>query len=104
MKGAARALRGPLALSGLRDKLYWRISGRSFHCFKRAPGRVVAYASLCGRVAPLARSYGQSTDRPPPVLRCALCDGREADRRGWDESGPETAGWRARWEAHFSAM
>ena len=26
-------------------------------------------------------------------LRCAVCDGREAARRGWDECGPDLVGF-----------
>lgn len=81
--------------SGLADKLYWRpVAGllrESFHCFKRLEGsgggRRVRCVSLCGRHE-IQRSGGQACRRPEVVLRCGICDGKEMDRRGWDESGP----------------
>ena len=69
--------------SGLRDKLYWRRTERGpFHCFKKMSGGT--YISLCLR-AEIPRSGGQAINRPIPALRCALCDTREARRRGWKD-------------------
>ena len=72
--------------SGLTDKLYWRkprFDRRDlFHCFKRAAGG--EYISLCLRHE-IPRSGGQAISRPRPELRCALCDTREAKRRGWQD-------------------
>lgn len=84
--------RSPEMMAGLKDKLYWRQfdpetnpRGR-YHCFKRdKDGRV--YESLCGGLE-LERSGGQGCRRPRSELRCAVCDGREMQRRGWEESGP----------------
>lgn len=73
-------------LAGLRDKLYWREVHGRWHCFKKAGHPL--YVSLCGRHE-RTRSGGQAISRPRPELRCGLCDGREMDRRGWTESGPE---------------
>lgn len=80
------------ALSGLRDKLYWRYveDDAQYHCFKRTDerrGGQIVLIALCHRFERV-RSGGGSCRRPEPVFRCALCDGREMKRRGWDESGP----------------
>lgn len=81
----------PGELSGLRDKLYWRQVGDAFHCFKKMAeskgGKAARCISLCKRFM-IQRSGGQACARPEPVLRCGRCDGLEANRRGWDESGP----------------
>lgn len=79
---------------GLQDKLYWRqpTTGGVWHCFKAAedvPGLPREWISLCGKRT-IARTGGQSCSRPNPWLRCATCDVREMERRGWDESGPES--------------
>jgi len=74
-------------LQGLKDKLYWREGAPGsghYHCFTRSKKGV--YVSLCGRFE-LKRSGGQGCGRPAVLKRCGLCDGREADRRGWEESG-----------------
>lgn len=82
--------------SGLSDKLYWRQVGvlsdarGRYHCFKRAasgPNHRARCVSLCGRHA-IERSGGQACRRPEVILRCGECDGREMERRGWEESGP----------------
>jgi len=77
----------PYALSGLIDKLYWRAAGGRYCCFKKNQGG--GFSSLCERFT-RERSHGQAVDRPEVNLRCGICDGREAERRGWDESGPAT--------------
>lgn len=78
-------------LAGLRDKLYWRNVGGDFHCFKRVEGgrggTAARCISLCRREE-ISRSGGQASRRPEAILRCAICDGEEMKRRGWDESGP----------------
>ncbi len=75
-----------LSLPGLQDKLYWReVRGGQWHCFKK--NGEGTFTSLCGR-HDLSRSGGQAIDRPHPWQRCGLCDGREMQRRGWNESGP----------------
>ena len=77
----------PLEMSGLRDKLYWReASDGSWHCFKK--NQYNTFTSLCGRFD-RERSGGQAIDRPSVWQRCGMCDGKEIDRRGWEESGPE---------------
>lgn len=76
------------AEKGLRDKLYWRAginAGAVFHCYTKNIGR--GYRSLCGALR-VMKIGGRASQRPEPVLRCARCDGLEAERRGWDESGP----------------
>lgn len=83
-------------LSGLKDKLYWRPTGRSatIHCFRRRlPGEVHPweFVSLCGEQG-LNRVGGQASMRPRAVLRCARCDCLEIERRGWAESGPALDG------------
>lgn len=71
---------------GLEDKIYWREVGKfNFCAFVKSRGS--GYVSLCGRLR-RDRSGGQASRRPEPILRCAICDGREMARRGWDESGP----------------
>lgn len=100
--------------SGFTDKLYWRSAGGIHHCFKKLavpfhPQRSVCvscddrtcpkcveyarpfyrYISLCGAWNS-ERSDGQAIRRPIAILRCGTCDGAEMERRGWDESGPET--------------
>jgi hypothetical protein len=80
-------------LSGLKDKLYWReVSGR-FHCFAATSIRIgdgTRYRSLC-LWHWLRKVNGQQNARPEPVRRCARCDNLEAERRGWDGSGPTLA-------------
>ena len=75
---------------GFSDKLYWRYFHGLWHCLKKtrkADG--YEYRSLCQNVAlPPGRLCGQDCRRPRPELRCGICDGKEADRRGWEESGP----------------
>lgn len=75
---------------GLWDKLYWRTLDtgvwRVWHCFARDKD-AGGFVSLCGQQR-VTRVGGQAIDRPPPIQRCALCDGREATRRGKDESMP----------------
>lgn len=73
--------------SGLSDKLYWRDVPHTmrFHCYAKV--RTGCFQSLCGKYT-IERSGGQASERPEAVLRCALCDGAEIDRRGWEESGP----------------
>ena len=81
----------PDALSGFKDKLYWRRVAGFWHCFKKSRDPETGkrfYASLCGGHE-LDRSGGQALDRPAAVLRCGSCDGAEMHRRGWTESGPE---------------
>lgn len=79
------------------DKLYWRqaeyaVEGAALHCFKKR-GCGVGYISLCEKHI-RKRSGGQACKRPPALMRCAICDNREMDRRGWEESGPESPNWR----------
>lgn len=78
------------------DRLYWRPSAPStaarWHCFKKT--REGDFVSLCGEVSrPL--SGGAYLSRPPAQLRCARCDIAEMDRRGTEESLPESEDWRA---------
>lgn len=77
--------------SGFTDKLFWRsiprLSPDTAHCFKKSDGH--GWVSLCGRWV-TKRIGGQACSRPRPELRCGLCDGLEMERRGWDESGPDT--------------
>ncbi len=81
-----------MSCAGLQDKLFWRrVTTGLFHCFKKASSG--GYVSLCGQFH-LARCGGQSITRPPAMMRCARCDIAEMRRRGWDQSGPETDGWR----------
>jgi hypothetical protein len=78
---------------GLADKLYWRWAGGVAHCFKKTRfGRPVVLRSLCGRYD-MTRSGGQSCNRPPAAMRCAMCDSREIGRRGKESSLPESPGW-----------
>lgn len=80
----------PRPLSGWSDKLYWRrVGGYGWHCFRRGvvKDKEPRFVSLCGRFK-RERSGGQHIDRPEPIQRCGLCDGREAARRGHDESMP----------------
>lgn len=63
---------------GFRDKLYWRPSQWGWCCLKHQEGG--GYISLCGRTT-RKRCGGQLTARPPVVLRCPICDGKEIDRR-----------------------
>jgi len=76
---------------GLSDKLYWREeTAYKWHCFKKTGFRGhPRYLSLCEKDC---RYWigGQSCRRPAAVLRCAICDGLEMKRRGWQESGPES--------------
>lgn len=74
------------------DKLYWReVAPGRWCCFRkeRFGPHAGLYISLCGREARL-RTGGQALRRPAVIMRCGLCDGREAARRGWEESGPES--------------
>lgn len=73
--------------SGWIDKLYWRRRSEreGFCCFKKTEGG--KFRSLCGR-SEITRTGGQKCERPKPVARCSRCDGLEAERRGWEESGP----------------
>lgn len=77
--------------SGWQDKLYWRRAGK-YHCFKKV-SNPHGYQSLCGQEE-IKKSGGQGIRRPPSVLRCGLCDGKEMDRRGWVESGETSKDWR----------
>jgi hypothetical protein len=82
----------PDPCSGFKDKLYWRVVANGiFHCFKRLAGagggRAVRCISLC-QAYEIPRTGGQESRRPEPILRCGRCDGLEANRRGWNESGP----------------
>jgi len=89
------------SLAGFLDKLYWRPSGQTWHCFKKLAradrGRgeqyVERYVSLCGDET-RGRSDGQSCARPPAVLRCTRCDLAEIVRRGADESLDQSPNWR----------
>lgn len=77
-------------LSGFRDKLYWRLAGGLWHCFKKGTSAGPrAFYSLCGGES-LLRVGTQQVRRPRPELRCGRCDGLEMQRRGWEESGPAT--------------
>lgn len=78
-------------LDGLRDKLFWRRRGGSYHCFSRRQDGVLR--SLCGEHT-LTRAGGQSCARPPAMLRCARCDLAEMGRRGVEESMPASPDWR----------
>lgn len=83
----------PFQGSGLMDKLYWRWltpSSLIAHCFKRHEGG--EFRSLCGPWS-LTHSRGQAVNRPPAMLRCGVCDGMEMERRGWQESGPDSSEW-----------
>lgn len=77
-------------LKGLTDKLYWRRSGASYCCFKKADGG--GYVSLCQK-SDRHRSGGQACARPPAYMRCAQCDIREMKRRGVEESMPHSPDW-----------
>lgn len=80
------------SLSGLTDKLYWRpVSAHRWHCFKKLD--TGGFVSLCHEVT-RERSGGQGIGRPPSMLRCGRCSGRELDRRGWDEEPDESKDWR----------
>lgn len=70
-------------MQGLTDKLYWRVAGGSWHCFKKARGGN-GFESLCGRHQ-REKSGGQKTMRPHSHLRCGRCDGLEMERRGWED-------------------
>lgn len=85
---AGKETKPPMS-KGFVDKLYWRrvhVHGPA-HCFRKQDGK---YRSLCGSWQ-IARTGGQGCKRPPPVRRCSQCDGAEMIRRGWDESGPDSA-------------
>jgi hypothetical protein len=70
---------------GLLEKLYWRKAKREWHSLhKLAQAR--RYVSLCQR-REIALVQGQQIARPEAHLRCALCDGLEMERRGWDGKG-----------------
>lgn len=77
--------------SRFRDKLYWRRVGVTWHCFKKTVDDAGkrSFVALCGRHE-LPKSYGGATRRPNVYLRCGRCDNLEMERRGWEESGPET--------------
>jgi hypothetical protein len=88
--------------AGLADKLYWRQTARGarWHCFKRLGGARSAWVPLCGASLTLSRSGGQASCRPPSLLRCPICDGREMARRGWEEGGDASPNWQsAQWGA-----
>ena len=70
-------------------KTKWRWLGGTAHCFVRE-GKL--YESLCGRHT-LPKAYGGTCRRPPPMYRCGICDGKEMDLLGWDESGPDHDNW-----------
>ena len=82
---------------GLADKIYWRQvgGGWSWHAFKRLAeqfkfqGKTIRYGSLCGSVH-IERSGGQDCRRPYALMRCGRCDNLEMQRRGWEESWPES--------------
>ena len=73
---------------GLVDKLYWRYHVSLYHCFKKVRGG--GFEALCARAPKIAKGQlgGQDCRRPEPRLRCGICDGREMERRDWEESGP----------------
>lgn len=73
----------------LKLKTKWRWVGQKSHCFVRADK---FYVSFCGK-HDLDRAYGGSCRRPPPMLRCGVCDGAEMDAYGWEESGPDSKNW-----------
>lgn len=72
---------------GFTDKLYWREAAGLFHCFKKQDSHT--FLSLCARFT-LTRVHSQAIQRPKAEVRCPLCDGKEMQRRGWDESGEAT--------------
>lgn len=78
----------------MRFTRWWRPQERvpgTWHCYTRAAGG--AFVSLCG----FRRRWwlrGAALARPPPLLRCGRCDGREIAISGKAESLPETAKWR----------
>ena len=79
-------------------KIYWRPIGQVWHAFWKYNGPAGRrWYSLCtdshGPRWNLSRSGGQSVARPPPLLRCPLCDGREMDIRHFDQSLPELPEW-----------
>jgi hypothetical protein len=85
-----------VSLTWVQDRLYWRPtpSGR-WHCFGVASctrGGRVTLTSLCS-VATRTRTGGATISRPPSWMRCAICDGAEATRRGVDECFDESPGW-----------
>ena len=89
------------SLSGLRDKLYWRPRRDTWHCYRKETKSEGAYfRTLCTFGLPINSHIvskgpgGQKTARPPALLRCAVCDGLEMERRGWSESGSESKDWR----------
>jgi len=81
---------------GWADKLYWRqhAPGKLWHCFKRCEGAPPTWMPLCDRDIVLSRTGGQASCRPPSWMRCPICDGKEANRRGWEECGDEMPNWR----------
>jgi len=77
-------------------KTKWRWIGGVAHCFIKSTriegAGTKGYTSLCSRHT-LPKAYGGSCRRPPPLMRCAICDGAEMDILGWDQSGDESKGW-----------
>lgn len=74
----------------------WRqmIPDGVFHCFVRATvGGKQVYESLCCRHT-LQRAGGGSCNRPPAILRCALCDAGEMDLLKLEESADTLPNWR----------
>jgi hypothetical protein len=67
--------------TGLTDKFYWRKTGGRWHCFEKTAGP--GLVSLCDGHE-IARVLHQAISRPDPALRCGLCGGKEASRRGWN--------------------
>jgi hypothetical protein len=73
--------------AGLTEKLYWRKARGEWHSFRKLP-QVRGYVSLCQR-REVSFVHGQQIARPEADLRCSVCDGVEAELRGWTRgSGP----------------
>lgn len=72
--------------AGFSYKLYWRVLPGTwkYHCFESGNRRSEGFTSLCGEVR-IDASHGQDVNRPRSELRCARCDGREADIHRVDE-------------------
>jgi hypothetical protein len=71
---------------GLIDKLYWRKGRGEWHCFRKLAVR--RFISLCQH-REVSFVQGQQIARPEADLRCSVCDGVEAELRGWIRgSGP----------------
>lgn len=82
-------------MSNLAIKHYWRESHPGHrHCFVKNRDQG-GYVSLCGRER-IAKSGGQSCRRPPPMLRCGVCDIEEMRVFGWEASGPTHENWSTR--------